>query len=368
MTSPRAAAALAPTSPPPPASRRGVVAGPLGLAWRPRVLGVTVALLVLATVALLSGIAAGSASLTLADVLATFFGAGSGAEEFIVFGLRLPRAVAGIAVGLCLGLAGALTQTFSRNPLATPDILGVTSGASAGAVAAIVLGGGGYSVGASLLGVGIPMIAVVGGLVAATLVYGLSWRGGVDSYRIILIGIGMTASLGGLTSYLLVRAQITQATAATQWLVGSLSGVSWASVWPMLVGLALVAPVALLQSPALTTTLLGDEFATGLGVTLQRHRLLVIAAAVLLTGVAVSAAGPVEFVAFVGPQVARRLAGTARPPLLASAFAGALLVAVADLVARTALPGELPVGVVTAVLGAPYLIWLLIRHREEGNP
>lgn len=365
MTGPRPTAVLVVADPPPVARRPGVVIGPLGLAWRPRVLATTLACLVFAAVLFLAGIAAGSANLTLADVLATLAGAGTRPHEFIVFELRLPRATAGIAVGLCLGLAGALTQTFSRNPLATPDILGVTSGASAGAVAAIVLGGGGYSVGSSLLGVGIPVIAVVGGLVAAAVVYGLAWRGGIDSYRIILIGIGVTASLGGLTNYLLVRAQITQATAATQWLVGSLSGVSWASVWPMLVGLALVAPVALLQSSALTTTQLGDEFATGLGVALQRHRLLVIAAAVLLTGVAVSAAGPVEFVAFVAPQVARRLAGTDRPPLLASAFAGALLVALADLVARTALPGELPVGVVTAVIGAPYLIWLLIRHREE---
>ncbi|PZQ37462.1 MAG: iron ABC transporter, partial [Phenylobacterium zucineum] len=257
-----------------------------------------------------------------------------------------------------------LTQTFSRNPLATPDILGVSSGASAGAVAAIVLGGGGYSVGASLLGFGIPIVATAGGLAAAALVYGLAWRGGVDSYRIILIGIGVTASLGAVTSYLLVRAQITQATAASQWLVGSLSGVSWASVWPMLLALAVVVPVALAQSSPLEISQLGDEFATGLGVPLQRHRLVVIAAAVVLTSAAVSAAGPVEFVAFVAPQVARRLAGTARPPLLASALVGGVLVTTADVAARTLFPGELPVGILTVVIGAPYLIWLLARPRR----
>lgn len=234
-------------------------------------------------------------------------------------------------------------------------------------MAAIVLGGGGYAVGASLLGVGIPVVAVIGGLIAAAAVYGLSWRGGVDSYRIVLIGIGVTAALGGLTGYLLVRAQITQATAATQWLVGSLSGVSWASVWPMFAVLVVAVPVALAQSAALDLTQLGDELSGTLGVALQRHRLAVIATAVFLTGVAVSAAGPVEFVAFVAPQVARRLAGTLRPPLLASAVTGAVLVVLADLIARSLLPGEVPVGIVTAVIGAPYLIWLLIaRQHKEG--
>jgi len=344
----------------------GVTLGPVGLPWRGRVLTATLSCLLAGLAVFTAGIAAGSAGLSVLDVLRTLSGNGTRATEFIVYELRLPRAAAGAAVGLCLGLAGALTQTFSRNPLATPDILGVTSGASAGAVVAIVLGGGGYSVGAGLLGFGIPVVATVGGLVAAVAVYGLAWRGGVDSYRIILIGIGVTASLGGLTSYLLVRAQVTQATAATQWLVGSLSGVSWASVWPMLVALALVTPVALAQSAPLDISQLGDELAVGLGVSLQRHRLVVIAAAVLLTAAAVSAAGPVEFVAFAAPQAARRLAGTARPPLLTSAVAGAVLVLGADVAARTAFGTELPVGILTAVIGAPYLIWLLTRRKERA--
>jgi iron complex transport system permease protein len=171
----------------------GVTLGPVGLPWRGRVLTATLSCLLAGLAVFTAGIAAGSAGLSVLDVLRTLSGNGTRATEFIVYELRLPRAAAGAAVGLCLGLAGALTQTFSRNPLATPDILGVTSGASAGAVVAIVLGGGGYSVGAGLLGFGIPVVATVGGLVAAVAVYGLAWRGGVDSYRIILIGIGVTA-------------------------------------------------------------------------------------------------------------------------------------------------------------------------------
>ena len=345
--------------------RQGVELGILAVPWRARVFWVTLGCAAVVLGLFTFGIVAGSSRMGVGDVWSTLLGSGSRAFQFIVFELRLPRVAAGIAVGLCLGLAGALTQTFSRNPLATPDILGVTSGAAAGAVVAIVIGGGGYSVGASLLGLGIPAVATIGGLLAAAVVYGLSWRQGVDSFRLILVGIGVTAILGGLTNFLLVRAQLTQATAATQWLVGSLSGVSWASVWPMLVVLAVLLPVALSQSAPLGLGQLGDDFSTGLGVAVQRHRLVVIVVAVVLTSAAVSAAGPVEFVAFVAPQVARRLARSPRPPLIASALVGAALVVLADVGARVAFGTEIPVGVVTAIVGAPYLIWLITRHNRK---
>lgn len=356
-------AALPSTGGRPPTS--GIDLGVIALPWRWRVLAVTLGCGVLVLAAFTVGIAAGSSRMGVLDVWSTLLGGGSQTLQFIVFELRLPRACVAIGVGLCLGLAGALTQTFSRNPLATPDILGVTSGASAGAVVAIVLGGGGYSVGASLLGVGIPAVAIIGGLLAAAAVYGLSWRQGVDSFRLILIGIGLTAILGGLTSFLLVRAQLTQVTAATQWMVGSLNGVSWASLWPMVVVLAVLLPFALTQSAPLEINQLGDDFSTGLGVAVQRHRMLVIATSAVLAGVAVSAAGPVEFVAFVAPQVACRLARTARPPLIASALVGAALVQMSDVAARVAFGTEVPVGIVTAIVGAPYLIWLITRHNRK---
>ncbi|GAA2228494.1 iron ABC transporter permease [Herbiconiux moechotypicola] len=335
--------------------------------WRGRVVIVTLACLVAAVLVGLIGIVVGSSSLTIPDVVVTLFGGGTGSQELVVFELRMPRVLGGLLVGAALGLAGALTQTFARNPLATPDILGVTSGAALGAVAAIVLGGGSYAVGAGLLSLGLPVVAALGAIGTAVIVYGLAWRGGVDSYRLILIGIGATAALMGVTNYLIARAQITEAQAASQWLVGSLSGISWASVWPVLIALVVLVPVALLQSSRLDLGLLGDEMATGLGMAVQRHKLLVIACAVLLTAAAVSASGPIEFVAFVAPQIALRLAGSGRPPLVASALMGALIVAGGDAFARAVLPDETPVGIVTAVIGAPYLIWLLTRrkHRES---
>lgn len=330
-----------------------------------RVLVVTVAGLAALLPVLVLAIAAGSSQLGLGDVVRTLIGAGTPSQELIVLELRLPRVLCGALVGAALGLAGALTQTFARNPLATPDILGVTSGAALGAVAAIVLAGGSYSVGAGALTLGLPAAAAIGALGTAAMVYGLSWRSGVDSYRLILVGIGATAALTGVTSYLIARAQLTEASTAAQWLVGSLSGVSWASVWPVLVAVAVLTPIALTQSSTLSVSLLGDDVSTGLGVAVQRHRLVIVACAVLLTAAAVSAAGPIEFVAFVSPQIVRRLAGTARPPLLASAVVGALVVVGADTLSRTVLPGEVPVGIVTAVIGAPYLIWLLTRRKDR---
>lgn len=328
---------------------------------------VTLLCLVVAVGLALVGITAGSSSLTVADVARTLLGGGTPGQELIVFDLRLPRVAAGLLVGIALGLAGALTQTFARNPLATPDIIGVTSGASFGAVAAIVLAGGSYSVGAGLLALGLPAAAILGALLASAVVYGLSWRGGVDSYRLILIGIGATAVLTGITTYLIARAQITDAAAAAQWLVGSLSGVSWASVWPVLVAVVVITPIALAQSRDLEVSQLGDEMSTALGVTVQRYRLLIIVCAVVLTAAAVSASGPIEFVAFVAPQIARRLAKTARPPLLASGLVGAVIVVGGDALTRSILPGEVPVGIITTIIGAPYLIWLLTRRKQREN-
>ena len=351
-----------PTSAP---GRRGVVVGPIGLAWRPRVLWCTVAALVAVGVLVVLGVAVGSTWIAPVRVVRSLLGLEGGPDAFIVSTLRLPRVLTGALVGLTLGVAGALTQTVTRNPLGTPDIIGVTSGASVGAVAAIVLGGGTYSVSAVALSGGIPVAATVGALVAAAAVYGLGWRGGVQSYRLVLVGIGVSATLDAVTSYLLVRAKITVATAASQWLVGSLSSTSWSSVWPLLVVAAVAVPIALATSAALGTGQLGDEVATGVGLAVQRHRLLVLALAVVLTAAAVAAAGPVGFVAFVVPQIGLRLAGTNRPPLLLAGALGAALVLAADLLARTAFPWQVPVGIVTTVIGAPYLIWLLIRHRKE---
>lgn len=356
-----------PETPPEGGTRRvdGVRLGPVGLAWRPRVFVATLVALVVALALLVISVGVGSATISPVDVVRTLLGGGTGLQRLVVVDLRLPRAATGALVGLALGVAGALTQTFTRNPLATPDVIGVTAGASAGAVAAIVVGGGTYSVSAALLGSGIPVAATAGAVAASALVYGLGWRGGVQSYRLILVGIGVGSVLTAVTSALLVRAQITEASQASVWLVGSLGGTSLQGLVPLAVVTAVAVPLAITTTTSLSISQLGDETALGLGLGLQRHRLAVIALAVALTAAAVAAAGPVGFVAFVVPQIALRIAGSSRPPLLLAGFAGSCLVLLADLAGRTLFPWEIPVGLLTTVVGAPYLIWLLVRHRKE---
>jgi iron complex transport system permease protein len=307
----------------------------------------------------------GTGYLGVADVLATLVGRGSVKAQFILYEVRMPETIGGLVVGMALGVAGALTQTFARNPLATPDIIGVTSGASVGAVAAIVLAGGSESVVATTLQVGIPGVAIVSGLISATLIYVLALRGGVDSFRLVLVGIGATAIFTGITQYLIARAQLSIASHAQQWLVGSLSAVSWDSIWPVVVALVVCVPLGLGQGRAFDAMALGDDAAQGLGVHLGRHRTVVLGCAVVLTAVAVSAAGPIEFVAFVAPQIVRMIAGASRPPLLASGLMGGILVVVAHTIGRSAFDSPVPVGIITAIIGAPYLLWLIARPRRQ---
>ncbi|MGH4012748.1 MAG: FecCD family ABC transporter permease [Pseudonocardiaceae bacterium] len=333
--------------------------------WRPRMVGVTLVGLAALVLVVATNVGLGDFPISVADVLRVLAGGGTDAEQFVVLELRLPRSLTGVLVGAALGLSGAITQAVARNPLASPDILGVTAGASAAAVAVIVLTGSVGAVGGLLTGVSLPIAALLGGLGAATLVYVLAWRRGIEGYRLVLVGIGIQAVGLSLTNWLLVVAQIDEAASATVWLTGSLNGRGWEHVGPVGLALAVLVPIALLLAFGLGALQFGDDTARGLGVRVNRARSALILTAVGLAAVATSSAGPILFVALVVPQIAQRLVGTARPPLLASAVYGALLTVGSDLIARTVLGSELPVGIVTAVLGAPYLLYLLARRNRE---
>ncbi|MGY1710070.1 FecCD family ABC transporter permease [Geodermatophilus sp. SYSU D00758] len=302
----------------------------------------------------------------LADVLRTLVGLGEGNQPFIVLQLRAPRIVVGVLVGLALGIAGALFQTFARNPLASPDILGITQGASVGAVAAIVLGGT-TGAGALLGGLGIPLAALLGALATGLLLLGLTWRRGIDGYRLVLVGIALWAAAAALTDWLLTRAEIYDAASAYVWITGSLNARTWDQAVPLAVSLAVLVPVALATSRALGALQFGDDTARGLGLRLTGTQAVVVLVAVLLTAAAVAAAGPIAYVALVVPQIALRLTDNSRPPLVTSALLGAVLVVGADLLTRTVLPQALPVGILTAAVGAPYLLWLLVRGRRRST-
>ncbi|MFD0341423.1 FecCD family ABC transporter permease [Streptomyces sp. NPDC127117] len=337
----------------------GVRLGRVSFVWRPWLVLVTLLLAAAAFLIFCISIGVGDFPIGLPRVIATILGRGEQVDEFVIMDLRMPRALAGLVVGFALGMSGAITQSVARNPLASPDILGITGGA--GAVAVFLVTASGGTAAAVVGSVGLPAAALAGGLGTGLLVYFLAWRRGIDGFRLILIGISVSAVMEAVTTWLLVSADIRDVAKAQSWLVGSLDGRSWDEVrvafWGTLVLVVVVAAVAFQFRPMH----LGDEVAAGLGVRYSGVRAVLLLCAVLLAALAVSAAGPVPFVALVAPQVAMRLARFPTPPMVASGLVGAVLLIGSDLVARTALPITLPVGVVTAAIGGPFLIYLLVR-------
>ncbi|MFE2588178.1 FecCD family ABC transporter permease [Streptomyces anthocyanicus] len=341
----------------------GVRFGGLSFVWRPWVAGVTLLLAVAGFLVFCLSIGVGDFPIALPRVVATVFGGGEQVDRFVIMELRMPRALAGLVVGVALGVSGALTQSIARNPLASPDVLGITSGAGAVAVFLVTVSGGAATAVAD--SVGLSAAALAGGLGTGLLVYFMAWRRGIDGFRLILIGISVNAVMQAITTWLLVTADIRDVARAQAWLVGSLDNRSWGEVhvalWCTLVLLVVVASVAFQFKPLH----FGDDVAAGLGVRYGTVRAVLLLCAVLLAGVAVSAAGPVPFVALVAPQVAMRLARCPTPPLVASGLVGALLLTGSDLLARTVLPVSLPVGVVTAAIGGPFLVYLLVRANRR---
>ncbi|QOV34278.1 iron chelate uptake ABC transporter family permease subunit [Streptomyces ferrugineus] len=341
----------------------GVRLGGVSFVWRPWIVFVTCLLAAAAFLVFCLSIGVGDFPIGLPQVIATILGRGEQVDEFVIMDLRMPRALAGLVVGIALGVSGAITQSIARNPLASPDILGITWGASAVAVFGVTVSGGAAA--AVVDSVGLSAAALAGGLCTGLLVYFLAWRRGIEGFRLILIGISVSAVMEAITTWLLATADIRDVAQAQAWLVGSLDNRSWDEVrvalWGTLVLLAVVTCVAFQFKPMH----LGDDVAAGLGVRYSAVRAVLLLCAVLLAGVAVSAAGPVTFVALMAPQVAMRLARCPTPPMAASGLLGALLLIGSDLVARTALPVSVPVGVVTAAIGGPFLVYLLVRANRR---
>ena len=324
---------------------------------------VTVALCITAVAAFVVSMVVGQFPVSPAGVVRALFGTGDAGTTFVVRQIRFPRAAVGFLVGALLALAGALTQSFTRNALASPDVLGVTGGASAAAVAAIVIGGGTYGLAAGFAVVGVPVAAAIGGLVTAAVIFGVAWRGELAPDRFVLVGIGIAFMTSAAVSWLLIAASISEAGVAAVWLTGSLNSRGYGNLVPLLVAAAVLLPATALLRRPLSAMAFGDDVARGLGLRLRTVQLSVAAVSALLAAAAVAAAGPVQFVALVAPQIALRLTGRADIPLLASAATGAALVTLADVVGRTVTSFEIPVGLITAVIGAPFLIHLLVRRK-----
>jgi iron complex transport system permease protein len=308
---------------------------------------------VTAMVAVLS-IGTGDFPLPPGEVLATLAGQGDPASEFIVETLRMPRVLTALLVGGAFGIAGAIFQSVSRNPLGSPDVIGFTVGSVTGATLVIVLVDG--------TTLQIALGAVGGGLLTAVVVYLLALRGGAQGYRLVLVGIGIAAGLQAVNAALIARATREDAFEAAHWMIGSLNGRGWEHVWPVAAALAVLVPAALLLARPMALLEMGDDAARALGVHAERSRLALVLVGVGLTAVATASTGPIAFVALSAPQIARRLTRSAEPGLIAAAAMGALLLAASDLAAQRMLSVDLPVGVVTAGLGGAYLAWLLTRR------
>ncbi|MCF8604581.1 iron ABC transporter permease [Gordonia sp. HY442] len=337
--------------------------GVVSFVWRPRPVIVTVIAAVGAFVFFCMSIRMGDLPLSFTQVVETLIGRGDALSTFIVNDLRLPRALMAVIVGAGLAMSGAIVQSISHNPLASPDILGISAGA--GVTAVFLLTAGGAATG--VVRYGMPGIALAGALITGVLVYVLAARGGMNGMRLILIGVAVNALMHALITWMMVRADIDQVGQAQTWLVGSLDARTWDQVIGTGVLTAIAAVVAIVAAFALRAVQLGDDVAQGLGVGLGRTRAVLLIAAVVLAAAAVSGAGPIAFVAFVSPQVTMRLTGLSSPPLIPSAAVGAFLLAGADLVARTLLPVTLPVGIVTAAVGGPFLVYLLIRQNVRSS-
>lgn len=322
---------------------------------RAREAGVTAVAALVVLVGVATSLALGDYALGPADAWAALTGAGDALDRTVLWELRLPRAALAVVVGVAFALAGGIFQTVFANPLASPDLLGVTGGATVAAVWSLLV------VGAT--GVTVALAALVGAAVVAGGLLALTRGRDLTGHRFVLTGVAVAFLASGAVGYLLSRAQVQAAQSALVWTAGSLGAARWREVALVAGTLALAAPALVAGSRVLRALQLGPLAATGLGVRVERSRAGLLAVAVVLVAGATAVVGPVAFVALTAPPLARRLVGTGSPALPAVAAVGAALVLAADVVAQHAIPGVMvPTGVVTGAVGAPYLLWVLGRR------
>jgi iron complex transport system permease protein len=306
------------------------------------------------------GLSVGSTFISPIAIVQQLLGIGNGEHTFVIETLRLPRMILSLLVGMALGVSGLILQGIIRNPLASPDIIGITGGASVAAVFFIT-----YFSEVSLKW--LPLIAIIGAGIVSLIIYLLAWKNGVTPIRLVLIGIGVQAAMGALVTMMIVLSPTYSTSEAYIWLTGSVYGANWENVYSMLPWVLIFVPLALLFSRAVNVQELGDQVALGVGSRVQLHRFALLFVSVALAGSAVAFAGGIGFVGLIAPHIARKLVGRSFGSLVpVSALIGGLIVVLADVVARTAfLPLDLPAGVFVSGIGAPFFIYLLYRNRHQ---
>ena len=326
---------------------------------------ILISLLVITGIVFIVSTGLGDMKLSPLTVLSVFLGGGSDLEQLVVQSFRLPRIIVALMVGIALAVAGGILQGMIRNPLASPDILGITGGASVAVVSFLTL----FSDTNNSLTVSIkwlPLAAFVGAVVIALLVYFLAWKNGVSPIRIVLIGIGISALMQALTTLMMIMGPIYRASQANIWITGTVYGSSWNNVAILVPWTIIFIAIAFFMVKNINILELGDDIATGVGGRIQRHRFVLLLISTALVGGAVAFAGGIGFVGLMAPHMARRLVGSSFGALLpVSALIGGILVMLADLIGRTMFsPLEIPAGVFTAGIGAPYFIYLLFKTRN----
>jgi iron complex transport system permease protein len=326
------------------------------MAVRPAIVCLLLALATCAVAVLALG--TGEFTLSPGEVLRALTGEGTRAARLVVVEWRLPRVLLAMIIGVALGLAGAVFQALTRNPLGSPDVIGFSTGAFTGVLVATVFIGNGYYVTAGG--------ALVGGLATAIVVYLLAFKRGVQGFRLIIVGIAISAMLASANQWFILKADLQAAYAASIWGQGSLNGLGWAQVTPVAVGVAVLCVALIGFGPRLALLEMGEDAAAALGVRVEPTRLAYLVIGVGLTAVATATGGPIAFVALAAPQLAQRLTRTGGIALMPAAAMGAFLLMLCDWLARSAFaPTQLPVGIVTVSVGGIYFVWLLVRQARR---
>lgn len=323
-------------------------------------------LLILAFSVFVASTALGELAIHPLSVLKVFIGGGNDMERLVIQSFRLPRIIVALMVGISLAIAGGLLQGMIRNPLASPDILGITGGASVAVVGFLAY----FSNDDNILTVSVewlPVSAFVGAATVSFLVYFLSWKNGVSPVRLVLIGIGISALMQALTTLMMIMGPIYRASQANIWITGTVHGSTWGNVAVLVPWTLILISIAFMLARNVNVQELGEEIATGVGGRVQRQRFVLLLVSTGLVASSVAFAGGIGFVGLMAPHMARRLVGSAFGALLpVSALIGGILVMLADLIGRTMFsPLEVPAGVFTAGIGAPYFIYLLFKTRNS---
>ncbi|RAL27010.1 FecCD family ABC transporter permease [Thermoflavimicrobium daqui] len=300
------------------------------------------------------------------EVFLTFIGQGDELHQMVIQTFRMPRILVALFSGMSLAISGALLQALVRNPLASPDVIGITGGASVAAVSMITI----FSDSTKSLSVSmqwIPFAAFLGATVIALLMYGLAWKKGVSPFRLVLVGIGLYTATQAITNLIILLGPVYRATQSKTWLTGSVYGSEWKEVFTLLPWICILIPLAFIMARTVNIQQFGDDIATGMGDRVQRNRLFILLISTGLAGTAVAFAGAIGFIGLIAPHAARRLVGSSFEVLLpVSGLLGGTIVVLADLVGRTVAPPlEIPAGVFTAAIGAPYFIYLLARTKKR---